>query len=149
MGGRANRPMEHASRSSLFRREVKIRDFRWAVDVLLPAVLLAVTIWGLTAGDWQLALPAAAFLLFQVVWTLRRVEITDQRLGGKFPGLLSRIPYRWMLFASWMLSLTVLAAVLAALGVAPALIAIVSVGSLIAGLAVVAIARLFADSTEK
>jgi len=141
--------MEHASRSSLFRREVKIRDFRWAVDVLLPAVLLAVTIWGLTAGDWQLALPAAAFLLFQVVWTLRRVEITDQRLGGKFPGLLSRIPYRWMLFASWMLSLTVLAAVLAALGVAPALIAIVSVGSLIAGLAVVAIARLFADSTEK
>jgi hypothetical protein len=128
---------------------MRIRDFRVGRDFLLPALVLAVAIWGISARDWQLALSAGSVFVFLAIWILRRAERVSMERRDKLLALPRRIPFGWMVAVSWMLALGMLVAGLALSGVAVELVFVAGVGFVMVGLAAFAVTHMFSGWTRE
>jgi hypothetical protein len=73
---------------------MRIRDFRWSTDIVVPAAFALVFVWGLVGGSPQVAFLAGAAFAIQVLYIARRVD--RLRSDGSYGRLVSPEWYRWL-----------------------------------------------------
>jgi hypothetical protein len=107
---------------------LRIRDFRWYSDFVLPLLLMLVMAWAFSRGVWELGLLVGASLLFRAVWTLRRIEVSEGGVVAKALQLPGQLPQKAATVIGWMVALGGLLVVLARSGIEPVSLLIAGVG---------------------
>jgi uncharacterized membrane protein len=73
---------------------MRMRDFRWSTDIVVPAAFGLVFVWGLVGGSPQVAFLAGAAFAIQVLYIVRRVERLQS--DGSYRRLVSAARYKWI-----------------------------------------------------
>ena len=73
---------------------MRIRNFKWSVDVVIPAASILLVIWGLLGDSTNVALGGGYLLVVTMLYLLSRAERIQA--DGSYGGLLSEEWLRWV-----------------------------------------------------